>query len=143
VAVTSMANSSIRDFTKFNRMSTTFGAPPFACEYVVIAGGGGGGNGQVVAGRQSGGGGGAGGYRTNAGTSGGGRLPRIHCLFWREFTQLLWVRPALAQLLPVVLVARAIVVFLAQLVLSEVVPVAVMTIMVGLVVLAVVVALSH
>ncbi len=66
MAVTSMANSSIRDFTKFNNMSTTFGVSPYPCEYVVIAGGGSGGG-------TVGGGGGAGGYRSNVlGESSGG-----------------------------------------------------------------------
>ena len=64
MAVTSMANSSIRDSQKFRNMSTTFGVSPFACEYVVVAGGGG----AAV------GGGGAGGYRSNVSgeNSGGG-----------------------------------------------------------------------
>jgi len=50
-----MANSSIRDFTKYNRVSGATGAGPFLVDYVVIGGGGGGGG--VL-----GGGGGAGGY---------------------------------------------------------------------------------
>ena len=57
MAVTSMANSSIRDFTKYNRMSSVIGVPPYECQYLVIAGGGGGGN--------QGAGGGAGGYVTS------------------------------------------------------------------------------
>ena len=40
MAVTSMANSSIRDFQKLNRMSGAIGLGPFSCEYLVIAGGG-------------------------------------------------------------------------------------------------------
>jgi len=62
VAVTSMTNSSIRDFTKSNSMALGYTRSPWATRYVVVAGGGGGGGY---------GGGGAGGYRTNAGTSGG------------------------------------------------------------------------
>jgi len=68
VAVTSMANSSIRDFQKFNTMSA-FGNLGFPVSYLVVAGGGAGG--RYASGNLSGGGG-AGGYRTNAGTSGGG-----------------------------------------------------------------------
>ena len=64
MAVTSMANSSLRDFKKYNRMSSALGAGPFPVSYLVIAGGGGGAEGS--------GGAGAGGYRTNGGTSGGG-----------------------------------------------------------------------
>jgi len=57
MAVTSMANSSIRDFRKFNTMNAfvNFG---FDADYLVIAGGGPGGYG----GQAAGGGGGAGGY---------------------------------------------------------------------------------
>ena len=63
MAVTSMRNSSLSDFRKFNNMSTTFGRLPYYCEYVVVAGGGGGRNGA----------GGAGGYRSNvSGESSGG-----------------------------------------------------------------------
>jgi len=88
VAVTSMANSSMRDFQKFNQMSSetacsggtvtevdgyryhtftsdgTFGVPargPLGIEYLVIAGGGSGGGANSGSARASGGGG-AGGY---------------------------------------------------------------------------------
>jgi len=72
MAVTSMANSSIRDFTKFNNMATFFGASPFTANYVVVAGGGGGGS-SDASGGHGGGGGGAGGYRANVpGESSGG-----------------------------------------------------------------------
>ena len=56
MAVTSMLNSSLKTFRRFDNMSTTFGVSPYPCDYVVIAGGGGGGNNRA-------GGGGAGGYR--------------------------------------------------------------------------------
>ena len=74
MAVTSMANSSIRDFTKFNRMSTVFGFGPYPCEYVVVAGGGGGSNiSSGGSGSITTAGGGAGGYRSNvAGEDSGG-----------------------------------------------------------------------
>ena len=68
MAVTSMANSSIRDFTKFNSMAATFTAGPFACTYLVIAGGGGTGNTDL----EQCGAGGAGGMRSNFGSTGGG-----------------------------------------------------------------------
>ena len=45
MAVTSMANSSIRDFTKYNRMSSVLGAPPFDIEYLVHGAGAGATNG--------------------------------------------------------------------------------------------------
>ena len=57
MAVTSMANSSIRDFKKQNTMATASRA-----NFLVIAGGGGGGRGNNL-GARAGGGGGAGGYR--------------------------------------------------------------------------------
>ena len=66
MAVTSMANSSLRDFQKKNTMNVfnNFGYP---VSYVVVAGGGGGG------GRSYAGGGGAGGYRSSfSGESSGG-----------------------------------------------------------------------
>ena len=61
-----MANSSIRDFKKFNTMNA-FNNIGFPVSYLVIAGGGGGGD-------THGGGGGAGGYRSAFSTesSGGG-----------------------------------------------------------------------
>ncbi len=59
MAVTSMSQSSIRDYTKSNRVSNI--VSPYPVSYVIIAGGGGGGN--VPSGVGKGGGGGAGGYR--------------------------------------------------------------------------------
>lgn len=72
MAVTSMANSSIRDFKRFNNMSGAGFGELF--QYLVIAGGASGGRGANLGGRNSAGGGGAGGYRTNVSgaTSGGG-----------------------------------------------------------------------
>ena len=67
MAVTSMANSSIRDFTKFNNMADAYKASGFTCQYLIIAGGGG-------SSSDTAGGGGAGGYRSSVvgETSGGG-----------------------------------------------------------------------
>lgn len=61
MAVASMANSSIRDFAKFNTMTTV---PGELFEYLVIAGGASGGGATSSAGG-SGGGGAAGGYRSS------------------------------------------------------------------------------
>ena len=64
MAVTSMANSSIRDFKKFNTMNA-FNNIGFPVSYLVVAGGGGGGS-SLGGNSEGGGGGGAGGYLTNA-----------------------------------------------------------------------------
>ena len=69
MAVTSMANSSIRDFAKFRDMSGNFYTEFGGLQYVVVAGGGGGGS-------DGGGGGGAGGYRSSVfGETTGGGFP--------------------------------------------------------------------
>jgi len=65
-----MANSSLRDFQKFNSFSSIFGPNPLIVDYLVVAGGGAGGGSQAS--NTAGGGGGAGGYRTSNGSSGGG-----------------------------------------------------------------------
>ncbi len=68
MAVTSMSQSSIRDFKKFNSISAFYGTRfPALSEFVVVAGGGGGGS-------DRGGGGGAGGYLSSVSgeDSGGG-----------------------------------------------------------------------
>jgi hypothetical protein len=65
MAVTSMANSSIRNLQKYRSMSSRFGAPPYLIEYVIIGGGG--------SSSSFSGGGGAGGYRSSVtGESSGG-----------------------------------------------------------------------
>jgi hypothetical protein len=58
MAVTSMANSSMRDFTKYNNMSTVFGVSPFPVDYLIYGGGGGGTGGR--SGSRTGGGGASG-----------------------------------------------------------------------------------
>jgi len=61
VAVTSMANSSISDFVKYNRMSSYLGTIfPASLKYVLVGGGGAGNN---APGAYASGGGGGGGYR--------------------------------------------------------------------------------
>jgi len=65
VAVTSMANSSLRNFQKSNLVSGP--RPQVTVDFLVLAGGGAGGTGGSGLS-----GGGAGGYRTSVGTSGGG-----------------------------------------------------------------------
>ena len=62
MAVTSMANSGILAGQKYRDMSASIGAPPFACEFLVVAGGGGGGAAQSTDNWALGSGGGAGGY---------------------------------------------------------------------------------
>jgi len=73
MAVTSMAESSIKNSRKFKNISCAFGAAPYNCEYVVVGGGSAGGQGQSISYGEGAGGGGAGGYRSNVpGESSGG-----------------------------------------------------------------------
>ena len=78
MAVTSMANSSIRDFQKSNR----FAGPitPYRCTYVIVAGGAGGGGSAGDGAANSGGG--AGGYRSSVpGENSGGGASAENPLF--------------------------------------------------------------